>query len=224
MSTGHILVIGAASIDTKGRAGKAIQTGTSTPGAIRVSVGGVGRNIAENLARLGERVVLLSAVGDDGSGRRILQQAAECGIDISHVLVDAEHRTAAYLAVLDDRGDLVMSIDDMAINRELITPGYHLPAARPVSRRADGRPGCQPVAGLPQHHFEAGSQLRCAGLRRPDDGHPGPTPVPPPAGADAGGAQRCRGRRPCAAFRSPTGRAPWSPPKSWWPWASRSPS
>ncbi len=124
MSTGHILVIGAASIDTKGRAGKTIQTGTSTPGAIRVSVGGVGRNIAENLANLGERVILLSAVGGDGSGRRILQQAAECGIDTSNVLVDADHRTAAYLAVLDDSGDLVMSIDDMSISRELITPGY----------------------------------------------------------------------------------------------------
>ena len=124
MSATHILVIGAASIDTKGRADKLIQTGTSTPGAIRVSVGGVGRNIAENLASLGEAVVLLSAVGDDGSGRRILQRAAGCGIDTSHVLVDAGHRTAAYLAVLDNTGDLVMSIDDMSISRELITPGY----------------------------------------------------------------------------------------------------
>jgi pseudouridine kinase len=118
----HLLIIGAASLDTKGRAGQPIQTGTSTPGAIRISVGGVGRNIAENLARLGERVVLLSAVGDDGSGRRLLQQASECGIDVSHVLVDAGHRSAAYLAVLDETGNLAMSIDDMGINRELITP------------------------------------------------------------------------------------------------------
>ena len=120
----HLLIIGAASLDTKGRAGQAIQTGTSTPGAIRISVGGVGRNIAENLARLGEPVVLLSAVGDDGSGQRILRQAAECGIDVSHVLVDGSHRTAAYLAVLDDTGNLVMSIDDMSINRDLITPDF----------------------------------------------------------------------------------------------------
>jgi pseudouridine kinase len=120
----HLLIIGAASLDTKGRADHAIQVGTSTPGAIRISVGGVGRNIAENLARLGEQVVLLSAVGDDGSGRRILQQAAECGIDVSHVLVDGDHRTAAYLAVLDDTGNMVMSIDDMSINRDLITPDF----------------------------------------------------------------------------------------------------
>jgi pseudouridine kinase len=118
----HLLIIGAASIDTKGRADQTIQVGTSTPGSIRVSVGGVGRNIAENLARLGERVVLLSAVGDGGSGRRILQQAAECGIDTTHMLVDAEHHTAAYLAVLDHTGNAVMSIDDMTIGRAVITP------------------------------------------------------------------------------------------------------
>jgi pseudouridine kinase len=120
----HLLIVGAASIDTKGRADQAIQTGTSTQGAIRISVGGVGRNIAENLARLGEPVILLSAVGDDGSGRRVLQQATECGIDVSHVIVAPGHRTAAYLAVLDETGNLAMSIDDMGINRELITPDF----------------------------------------------------------------------------------------------------
>jgi pseudouridine kinase len=124
MSPTHLLTIGAASIDTKGRAGGPIQVGTSTPGAIRISVGGVGRNVAENLARLGERVVLLSAVGDDDAGRRLLQQARECAIDVSHILVDPDHRTAAYLALLDETGNLVMSVDDMSINRELITPGF----------------------------------------------------------------------------------------------------
>jgi pseudouridine kinase len=118
----HLLVVGAASIDTKGRASQPIQAGTSTPGAIRLSVGGVGRNIAENLARLGERVVLLSAVGDDDSGRHILQQAAECGIDASHVLLSGSHRTASYMAILDESGSLVMSIDDMGIHRQMIGP------------------------------------------------------------------------------------------------------
>ncbi len=120
----HLLVIGAASIDTIGRASHRLESGSSTPGEIRVSAGGVGRNIAENLARLGERVVLLSAVGDDESGRQILQQAKKCGIDVRHVRVDAHQRTASYLAILDEAGDLVLSVDDMAINRELITPNF----------------------------------------------------------------------------------------------------
>lgn len=121
---GHILVIGAASIDTVGRATQPIQSGTSTPGAMRVSVGGVGRNVAENLSRLGESVILLSAVGDDDSGRRILNQAVTCELDVTRVLVDPDQRTAAYLAVLDQEGGLVMSIDDMGINSALITPSF----------------------------------------------------------------------------------------------------
>jgi pseudouridine kinase len=120
----HLLVVGTASIDTKGRAGHLIQSGTSTPGAIRVSVGGVGRNIAENLARLGENVLLLSAVGSDGSGRRILDQARQCGINVEHIVVDAGHRTAAYIAILDDSGNHAMSIDDMSITHDLISPSY----------------------------------------------------------------------------------------------------
>ncbi|MFN2291141.1 MAG: carbohydrate kinase family protein [Anaerolineae bacterium] len=122
-SGAHLLVIGAASIDTKGRASQPVQSGTSIPGVIRVSVGGVARNVAENLVRLGESVVLLSAVGEDGSGRRILHQAKECGIDVSHVIVDPAHRTAAYLAALDEEGHLLLSIDDMSITREVVTAG-----------------------------------------------------------------------------------------------------
>jgi pseudouridine kinase len=118
----HLLIIGAASIDTKGRAAGRIQAGTSTPGAIRVSPGGVGRNIAENLARLGEPVVLLSAVGDDDSGHHILQQATTCCMDVSHILVDPDHRTAAYIAVVDHRGQMILAIDDMEINLDLLTP------------------------------------------------------------------------------------------------------
>jgi pseudouridine kinase len=123
-SEGHVLVIGAASVDTKGRSKHAIRLGTSTPGSIRASAGGVARNIAENLARLGEPVVLLSAVGDDEPGRLILQQASHCGIDVSDVVVTPDCATASYLAVLDATGDLVMSIDDMGIIRGAITASY----------------------------------------------------------------------------------------------------
>jgi pseudouridine kinase len=118
----HLLIIGASSIDTKGRAAGPIQVGSSTPGAIRVSPGGVGRNIAENLARLGEPVILLSAVGDDDSGHHILQQATACCMDVSHILVDPGHRTAAYMAVLDKAGKMILAIDDMEINPDLLTP------------------------------------------------------------------------------------------------------
>jgi pseudouridine kinase len=63
--------VGAASMDIKGRPREALVPGTSNPGDIRISVGGVGRNIAESLARLGVRTTLIWAVGDDEWRQRI---------------------------------------------------------------------------------------------------------------------------------------------------------
>ncbi len=117
----YVLVAGAAGIDSKGRAGAALTLNTSTPGTVRVSVGGTARNVADNLTRLGVQTLLLSAIGNDGSGRRILNNAAEVGINIDYLIISDDHHTAAYLAVLDQNGNLVMSVDDMEI-LSLITP------------------------------------------------------------------------------------------------------
>jgi pseudouridine kinase len=117
----HILVIGAAGLDTKGYVGDHLHMGTSNPGTIRISNGGCARNVAENLARLGERAVLLSAVGKGRSGRRVREQTADAGVDVSQLLESGDHRTAAYSAIYDREGKLVLSVDDMAI-MSLITP------------------------------------------------------------------------------------------------------
>ena len=111
----YVVVIGAAGIDSKGRADGPLTLGTSTPGLVRVSVGGTGRNVADNLSRLGVDTVLLSAVGDDESGKQILDSAAEIGIDTDYIIVSDEHHTSAYIALLDENGNLVMSVDDMKI-------------------------------------------------------------------------------------------------------------
>lgn len=120
---GPVLVIGASSLDVKGRALEPLVAGTSNQGVIRSSLGGVGCNIAENLARLGVPTTLLSAVGADEAGKQLLAQAADSGIDITHVLFDPEGRTGSYVAILDHQGRLHMSIDDMAILNQ-ITPRY----------------------------------------------------------------------------------------------------
>lgn len=122
-------------MDIKGRPRKALVPGTSNPGGIRISVGGVGRNIAENLARLGLRTTLLSAVGNDEWGQRILECTAAGGVDVSQVLVNPEHHSAAYLAVLDETGEKSISIDDMDIMAS-VTPPY-IYARRRLIKEAD---------------------------------------------------------------------------------------
>jgi len=122
-SATSVLVIGASSLDVKGRALRPLVPGTSNQGLIRSSLGGAGRNIAENLARLGVSTVLLSVVGGDGAGRRLLAQTTDSGVDTRHVLVDPEGRTGSYLVIFDQHGSVHVSIDDMAILKQ-ITPRY----------------------------------------------------------------------------------------------------
>lgn len=120
----HILVIGAASVDVKGRANKPLQLGTSVPGGITVSVGGVGRNVAENLVRLGQPTVLLSAVGRDPFGEQILERTASAGVDVSKVIISPEYHSAGYLAILDERGNKTFAVDEMTTILRLVTPAY----------------------------------------------------------------------------------------------------
>src|SRR5438067_1389136 len=56
-----VVCIGAANLDRKLRSSAALALRTSNPASAAESFGGVARNIAENLARLGTQVALLTA-------------------------------------------------------------------------------------------------------------------------------------------------------------------
>lgn len=115
----HVLVIGSAGVDIKGRPDRALQPGGPVPGVIRSSVGGVARNIAENLARLEVPTTLLSAVGDDEPGARVLSCCADAGVNIEHIQVLPRERTGHYIAMLTPDGELDLSISDYDISRHI---------------------------------------------------------------------------------------------------------
>jgi pseudouridine kinase len=110
---GPVLVIGAAGLDIVGKLRSDLHFETSNPARIRASFGGVARNVAENLARLGQEVILLAAVGDDQTGSQLIQHAAESGVNVQAVLRSAEKPTGTYLGVLNARGELQLALDDM---------------------------------------------------------------------------------------------------------------
>lgn len=110
------LVIGAAGIDIVGSLMlDELQSGTSNPSHIRSSFGGVARNVAENLARLGQDVILLSAVGADYAGEQLIQRAAEAGVETQNILRVPNLPTGSYLAVLNSSGELQFALDDMRV-------------------------------------------------------------------------------------------------------------
>ncbi|MGM0548633.1 MAG: PfkB family carbohydrate kinase [Bacillota bacterium] len=111
-----VVVVGGANLDIKGYSPNYIK-GSSSPGWVEESSGGVGRNIAEDLGHLGEEVVLLTAISNDHFGEQIKEETKEAGVDISHFKISSalEQKTGVYLAHLDQNGDLIGAVNDMSI-------------------------------------------------------------------------------------------------------------
>lgn len=110
-----ILVLGASNMDISGTTDRPLVPQDSNPGRIRCAPGGVGRNVAENLARLGNDTRLLSAVGDDLYGRSLLESTQKAGVDVQGCWVFTGMDTSTYLSVHAPDGTLMVAVNDMRI-------------------------------------------------------------------------------------------------------------
>jgi len=114
-----IVCIGGTNLDRKLRAQESLRMGSSNPAQQVETAGGVGRNIAESLARLGLPVHFLTAIGRDAAGQSLLGQLQSLGVDCAGCLQAADAPTGSYTAVLDAQGDLVLAMADMALTDRL---------------------------------------------------------------------------------------------------------
>ena len=122
-----VVVVGGANIDVKARSSRPATHRTSNPGHGSMTPGGVARNVAENLARLGTHTHLIAAVGRDALGDALLAQTSAAGVRLELVL-RSDKPTGTYTAILDSDGELVVAVADMTITDDL-TP-EHLNGAR----------------------------------------------------------------------------------------------
>ena len=122
-SGSYAVVVGGVNVDIGGQSFAPLVPSDSNPGTVRLSLGGVGRNIAHNLSLLGTDVHLLTAYGDDLHGERVAASCSELGIDLSHALRIPGGSTSTYLYLADDRGEMALAVSDMEICKK-ITPGY----------------------------------------------------------------------------------------------------
>ncbi|XP_035686031.1 pseudouridine-metabolizing bifunctional protein C1861.05-like [Branchiostoma floridae] len=91
--------------------------GMTNPGTLTQSFGGVGRNIADCMSRLGAMPLLVSAVGNDPHAASFYIYSAH--MDVSGVSQLEDQRTATYCAVLNGEGELVLGVGDMDINDQI---------------------------------------------------------------------------------------------------------
>jgi pseudouridine-5'-phosphate glycosidase/sugar/nucleoside kinase (ribokinase family) len=127
MSTARsqVVVMGGIVLDIVAKPDEELIPRTSNPATCRESDGGVGRNIAEVLGRLGAKPLLYSAVGNDSRGLALLGRLeTDCGVAMCRdtIKVFDSSTTATYLAVLDGDGDMHVACADMAIHERIPTP------------------------------------------------------------------------------------------------------
>ncbi|WP_286201691.1 PfkB family carbohydrate kinase [Ochrobactrum sp. SFR4] len=111
----RIVCIGGAVFDRKYHAHAPLISETSNPVSGYRSHGGVARNVTENLARLGVNIGFVSILGDDETGRAILDHLRLLGVDVSRAIVTNEAPTAEYAAILGPDNELALGIADMGI-------------------------------------------------------------------------------------------------------------
>ena len=119
----YAVVIGAANIDIGGTPYKPLIQGDSNPGVIKMSYGGVARNIAHNLTMLGVNVEFVTAAGDDTLGMEMLKRCEGTGMDTSLSVVVPGGSSSVYLFINDEKGEMELALSHVDIVKH-ITPEY----------------------------------------------------------------------------------------------------
>ena len=115
----YVVVVGGANIDIGGKPFASLVQKDSNPGRVTLSPGGVGRNIAVNLAQLGVEVKLITALGDDAYASQLADSCRRAGVEISDSLTVRGEATSTYLYITDEAGDMALAVNDMQIYEKL---------------------------------------------------------------------------------------------------------
>lgn len=111
----YALVFGVSVFDICGFTDRNYRCNDSNPGKVKTSFGGVCRNIAECMARVGVNTKFISILGDDEAGNRMIEHSKIMKYDMSESLIIEGGHTPTYMAILDEQGEMVSAVVDMKI-------------------------------------------------------------------------------------------------------------
>ena len=121
MPTMKVCVIGGMNTDIIGTPENELLLRDSNIGRVTVRPGGVGRNIAENLARLGFEVQLITVLGGGVFSDVLRARCGHSGIRLDHAVAVPDDSSGIYLCLNDHEGDMYLALYDMRL-MEALTP------------------------------------------------------------------------------------------------------
>ena len=128
MSNKKLILIGGSNIDYIGDSRDNLIPGVSNIGTLAVSFGGVMRNVAENLAFLGNYCPFITAIGEDDLGIKMKKGLANLGMNV--YCPKSNLPTSTYIAINDSNHDMALALCDNRIISDL-SPEY-LESLKPI--------------------------------------------------------------------------------------------
>ena len=111
----QIAVVGGCNIDISATSYTFLIEADSNPGYVKTTLGGVGRNIAENLLLLGYPVSMITPLSRDSFLSQILSHSVEIGLDLSHSVYFDDVPNSVYLCINHPNGDIALAVSCMEI-------------------------------------------------------------------------------------------------------------
>lgn len=119
----YVVVIGGMNMDIFGMPEQKVIHRDSNPGKVGMTVGGVGQNIAQNLAHLGVPTYLITSYSDDYSGSLLELACKKNDIHLDYAAKVCGERSSTYMYITDEIGDMLVGVNDMKIC-EHISPSF----------------------------------------------------------------------------------------------------
>lgn len=115
----EVCVIGGCNIDFIAKSFEKINMKDSNPGTLEYSFGGVAKNIAENLLKMGIENKFISVFGDDVYSREIKDYLKKIRLDFSNSKFLTNRGMSNYISILDENNDLFTAISSMEVLDEI---------------------------------------------------------------------------------------------------------
>ncbi|WP_338885398.1 MULTISPECIES: PfkB family carbohydrate kinase [Xenorhabdus] len=115
----YAVTVGAANMDVTSYVFSELIYEDSNPGKNKSTAGGVGRNIAHNIALLGKESYLISVIGDDIYGETLFEQTKLSGVYTDYLHQLPGENTSTYHSLIDERGEMRVAVNDMDILEQL---------------------------------------------------------------------------------------------------------
>uniref|UniRef100_A0A7C9AUK5 Pseudouridine kinase n=1 Tax=Opuntia streptacantha TaxID=393608 RepID=A0A7C9AUK5_OPUST len=107
---GMPIIIGGMVLDIHATASVPSSSKSTTPGKIEYMHGGVARNVAECLFKLGTKLYMISAVGHDMAGDKLLELWISARLPVEGILQGSDIKTAVVCNMFDVDGELTAGV------------------------------------------------------------------------------------------------------------------